>query len=96
MDLGIFRSKYNQVIHILKYIFDKKEFLASELKNKFKIRNTTLYRYLDSWCEGGLMTKRKVNGGKKKGAQYIYNITLKLTLFFIEFRSEVLNILLTI
>ena len=95
MDLRFFRSKYNQVIYILKYIYDKKEFLASELKNKFKLSNTTLYRYLDNWWKEGIITRKEVNGDKKKGAQYIYHITLKLTLFFIEFRNEVLNILLT-
>ena len=95
MDLGYFRSKFSQVIVILKYIYDKKEFLASELKDEFKISNTTVYRYLDNWLKKRLITKQEVNGDKKKGAQYIYHITSKLILFFIEFRNEVLNILLT-
>lgn len=95
MNLGSFRSKYNQVVDILKFICDKKEFLASELKDKFKISNTTLYRYLDNWFKEELITKQEANGDNKNGAQYIYLITSKLSLFFIEFRNEVLKSLHT-
>ncbi len=95
MDLNNFFSKYNRVIDILNYICEKRQFFASEIENKFKINHATLYRYLDRWREDGLIIRQKLAHIQKNGSRYIYTVTPKCDLFFINFRSEVLNKLLT-
>lgn len=95
MNLTNLFSRYNLVIDILNYICEKRQFFASQIENNFEINHATLYRYLDRWRKDGLIIRQKLAHIQKNKSRYIYTVTPKCDLLFINFRSEVLNTLLT-
>ena len=86
MDLGRLLLEFSQVSSIIQRICVQKKFSAIELKNDFNIAQSTLYRYLDDWCDSGFLEKQKTK--KSKYARIEYNITSSGLSFFIEFLSK--------
>jgi len=88
MNLGRLLLEFSQVSSIIQRICVQKKFSAIELKKDFNIAQSTLYRYLDEWCDSGFLEKQKTKKSKCKYARIEYNITSSGLSFFIEFLSK--------
>ena len=88
MDVDRFVLNLCQKIKVFKYIYTRKKFVASELEVKFEIPQSTVYRYLDGWCEKKLLKK------VKNGECSEYKITPNWLNFYYGLREGVLDILL--
>ncbi len=63
MDLDKFTLDVIQKIKMFKFIYQKREFLARELFDKFEIPDTSGYRNLEMWCYKQLL-KKPENGNE--------------------------------
>lgn len=95
MDLGRLLLEFSQVSNIIQRICVQKKFFAIELKNDFNIAQSTLYRYLDDWCDSGFLEKQKTKKSQGKYARIEYRITSLGISFFTEFLIKALEVLET-
>lgn len=82
MDLEQFRDSIVNMLGILKFIYNKGSFLASDIKLNFNLSATTVYRYLEVWVKQGYVIQGVNNQSNDNGAHYIYRITPQFKWFF--------------
>ena len=92
MDLEKYIFEVCERIKMFKYIFEKKEFLARELLDRFKIPRTSGYRSLELWCKNGLLEKPENGNGSQYNVRY--KITSKWVNLYNDLRKRILDILL--
>jgi predicted transcriptional regulator len=82
MDLEQFKNLTLHMLKILRYVLERKIFLASDIKSHFNLPNTTVYRYLNSWVQIAYLEQEINKQENKNGAHYIYRITPELEQYF--------------
>jgi len=82
MDLEQFKELILKTLEILRYMFERKVFLASDIKSRFNLSNTTVYRYLSSWVQIAYLKQEINHQENKNGSHYIYQITTELEQYF--------------
>ena len=92
MDLDKFTIDVCQKLKMFKYIYQKKEFLARELFEKFEIPDTSGYRDLGIWVDKQLLEKPENGNGTKYNVKY--KTTPAWTNFYEDLCKKILDILL--
>lgn len=92
MNLEQFKEKSLQVLKVLSYIHNKREFVAPEIESQFhEIPRPTLYRYIEIWSKNNYVKKCELKQKLGNGIQYIYSITGRFDRFFKEFLEEIIR-----
>ena len=95
MNLEQFKEFTIDMIEILKYIFDRKIFLASDLKSCFNLSKTTAYRYLNLWVQSAYLEQEINEQENKNGSHYIYRITPEFEQYFKNLSKDLGKLLYT-
>ena len=82
MDLEKFRNLIVNTLKIMRYVLEKKTFLASDIKARFNMPNTTVYRYLTSWVQAFYLNQEINEEESKNSSQYIYRTRPELEYYF--------------
>jgi len=83
--------RFLNISKIFAYICSRKRFSASELEKKFEVSHTTIYRYLNIWCDERYIEKLKYRGANHNGVYNEFKITQKGFLLFTEIRDNILR-----